>query len=450
MTSPSLHVIAVALPDHIRPGEDLAAITCTALQDITWSDGSSGLRDGDIVVITSKVVSKAEGQVVKADNRESVIAEQTQRVVAIKRTPRGVTSIVQTHHGLVMAAAGVDASNTEAGTVLILPADPDASAREIRRRLTGEAGATIAVVITDTMGRPWRLGLTDVAIGVAGLAPMDDHTGRNDAYGRPLEMTTIAIADEVASAADLVKGKSRGMPVAVVRGLGEYVTDDDGPGAASIIRPLDEDLFTLGTDEAMSEGARTAAFRRRTIREFTDESVPDDIILTAIDAAVSAPAPHHSEPWRFISLHEGELRTRLLDAMRDRWIVDLSSIDKYDEASIARRIKRGDILRRAPLIVIPFVDLADAAHDYPDTDRAGYERDLFMAAGGAAVQNFMVSVAAHGWASAWISSTMFCPEVVHESLDVPSAWQPLGAIAIGRAAADPPPRTARDARRYLR
>lgn len=450
MTAPSLQVVAVALPDHIRPGDDLAAMTSAAVRAIAWGDGSHGLRNGDIVVITSKVVSKAEGQVVKADDRESVIAAQTQRVVAIKRTPRGVTSIVQTHHGLVMAAAGVDASNTEAGTVLVLPDDPDASARELRSRITAEAGARIAVVITDTMGRPWRLGLTDVAIGVAGLAPMDDHTGLEDAYGRPLEMTTIAIADEVAGAADLVKGKSRGMPVAVVRGLGEYVTEDDGPGAVSIIRPLDEDLFTLGTDEAITEGARSAAFRRRTIREFTDETVPDDIVLAAIDAAVSAPAPHHSEPWRFISLREGELRTRLLDAMREQWIHDLSSIDAYDEESIARRIKRGDILRRAPLVVVPFVDLADAAHDYPDTKRAGYERDLFIVAGGAAVQNFMVSLAAHGWASAWISSTMFCPEVVQASLDIETSWQPLGAIAIGRPATDPPPRTARDASRYLR
>ena len=143
-------------------------------------------------------------------------------------------------------------------------------------------------------------------------------------------------------------------------------------------------------------------------------------------------------------------RGALLDAMRERWMSDLSGIDGYDDESIARRIRRGDLLRTAPLIVIPFIDLADAAHEYPDQQRAGFERDLFIAAGGASVQNFMIALAASGWGSAWISSTMFCPDVVRAILDIPASWQPLGAIAVGRPAGEASSRAQRQARDYLR
>ena len=239
----------------VAAGDDLAALVGDALA----ADEDSGHRlvDGDVVVVTSKVVSKAEGRAVAADDREQAITDETVRVVATRVHEHGVTRIVENRLGLVMAAAGVDASNTPGGTVLLLPLDPDASARGLRSALQARFGVRLGVLVTDTAGRAWREGLTDVTIGAAGVRVLDDLRGTVDTFGRPLEMTVAAVADEVASAAELVKGKASGRPVAVVRGVDHLVTDEDGPGARPLVRAPEKDMFRLGTAEAFEAGRRS-------------------------------------------------------------------------------------------------------------------------------------------------------------------------------------------------
>ncbi|WP_327367781.1 coenzyme F420-0:L-glutamate ligase [Streptomyces sp. NBC_01217] len=429
--APSYRVWALPGMPEVRAGDDLAKLIAAT---------EPGLADGDVLLVTSKIVSKAEGRIVEATDREAAIDAETVRVVA----RRGMLRIVENRQGLVMAAAGVDASNTPAGTVLLLPEDPDASARAIRDGLRDTLGVEVGVVVTDTFGRPWRNGLTDVAIGAAGVLVLDDLRGGRDAYGNPLSATVVATADELASAGDLVKGKASGLPVAVVRGLGHVVDPADSAGGArAMVRVAADDMFRLGTSEAVRE----AVTQRRTVREFTDDPVDPGAVRRAVAAAVTAPAPHHTTPWRFVLLESEESRTRLLDAMRDAWIADLRR-DGRSEESIAKRVRRGDVLRRAPYLVVPCL-VMDGAHTYGDERRDTAEREMFVVAAGAGIQNFLVALAGEQLASAWVSSTMFCRAVVREVLELPGAWDPLGAVAVGRAAVAPVARVGRDAEGFV-
>lgn len=251
--APGIELLAVRGMPELRPGDDLAAeiIRCAP-----W------LADGDILVVTSKVVSKVEGRLISTSGdpaereaaRQQAIADETVRVIA----RRGPLRIAETRHGLVMAAAGVDASNLAGGEIALLPLDPDGSARRLRDTLAERAGLRVAVIISDSMGRPWRHGITDVAIGVAGLSAVRDQRGQRDRHGNLLEVTEVAVADELAAAADLVKGKLSDIPVAVVRGLASSDYPDDGRGSASLIRRAADDLFRMGTAEALALGRAQA------------------------------------------------------------------------------------------------------------------------------------------------------------------------------------------------
>jgi coenzyme F420-0:L-glutamate ligase / coenzyme F420-1:gamma-L-glutamate ligase len=422
---PPVTVMPVTGLPEITAGADLAELIAAAAPE---------LADGDILVITSKIVSKAEGRISRADREDAIDAEAV-RIVA----RRGPTRIAETRHGLVLAAAGVDNSNTPPGTVVLLPEDPDSSARRLRKAIGGRRGRRVGVIITDTMGRPWRVGQTDTAIGAAGIMPLRDHRGQADTFGQPLEVTVAAVADEIAAAADLVKGKTRQVPVAIVRGLDVLVTAADGPGAAALIRPAAEDMFRLGAADVLAE--------RRTVREFTAEPVDPGAVRRAIAAVLNAQAPHHSEPWRFAVLASAAARAALLDDMLAAWKADLRG-DGFAPEQIARRVRRGEPLRRAPLLIVPCL-VADAAHRYPDERRNAAERAMFVAAMGAAVQNLLVALAVEGLGSCWVSSTLFCQPVTRESLGLPPDWEPMGAIGVGHPAARPGPRPDRDPSRFM-
>lgn len=238
-------MITLHAPDgigEITPGTDLAAV----IADACTGGDLGGLRDGDILVVTSKVISKLEGRTFPAEEKVALRRRESTRTVARKFG----TAIVATHHGLVQAAAGIDASNVASGVILALPVDPDASAARLLVQLRELTGARLGVIISDTAGRAWRLGQTDHAIGCAGVRPLLSYAGSVDAYGNELRVTLTAIADEVAAASDLVKTKLAGRPVAVVRGLAEHVVDAGDP-ARAIARPVDEDLFSHGAREAV-------------------------------------------------------------------------------------------------------------------------------------------------------------------------------------------------------
>ena len=245
MSRPGVDRLEAWAPDgvpEVRAGDDLAALVLAAL------DGGAALADGDVVSVTSKIVSKAEGRT-RVGDRDAAVEEETVRLVA----RRGATRIVRHRLGLTMAAAGVDASNVAEGSIVLLPLDPDASARALRRAILDRTGVNVGVIVTDTAGRAWREGQTDLAIGAAGLVVAEDFAGRTDAYGNPLHVTLPAVADELAGAAELVQGKLSGRPIAVLRGRADLVLPpgEDGPGAASLVRPDGGDLFGWGAREAV-------------------------------------------------------------------------------------------------------------------------------------------------------------------------------------------------------
>jgi coenzyme F420-0:L-glutamate ligase/coenzyme F420-1:gamma-L-glutamate ligase len=268
----------------------------------------------------------------------------------------------------------------------------------------------------------------DFALGAAGGVSREDFRGQTDEYGNDLGVTVVAVADELASATELVRSKLAGVPVAVVRGLDRFVTAEDGPGVAALIRPSDEDRFRLGTPEAMRE----AVFARRDIAAFTEEPVDPAVVEHAVAAALSAPSPHASTPWRFAVVQDRSRRIRVFDAMLEASAADLRA-DGLDETEIASVTARDSALRRAPYLVIPCL-VTDEAATFHDARRARAETMSFTLAMGAGIENFLVALAAEGIGSRWSCGPLFCPDVVRAELDLPDDWEPMGAIAVGLAA----------------
>lgn len=278
-TQPPATRLEIFAPDgvpEVVAGDDLVALALAA----------AALADGDVLVVTSKIVSKAEGRL-RRGSRDEALAGETVRVVA----RRGETAIVRNRLGLTMAAAGIDNSNVPLGQIVLLPEDPDGSARTIREGIHEHGGVNIAVVVSDTAGRAWREGQTDIAIGAAGLVVAEDFAGRTDTHGNELAVTLPAVADELAGAAELATGKLGGRPFSVVRGRADLVlpAGEHGPGAASLVRPDGADLFGYGAREAVLRALRARDDDRRPF----GAPAPATELATAIREIVGL-APSHT------------------------------------------------------------------------------------------------------------------------------------------------------------
>jgi len=401
-------VSVVGLPGlpEVRAGDDLARLLLDGIEA-----AGERLRDGDVVAVTSKVVAKAEGCLVPlpADPaarervRRELVAAETVRVVA----RRGSLVIAETRHGLVGANALIDASNAGGDALVPLPADPDASAARLRAALAAATGADVAVVVTDTLGRPWRLGQTDVAVGLAGMGALADYRGRRDGDGRVLEVTEMAVPDEVAAAADLVKGKLARVPAALLRG----VARPPGDGTArQLVRPAAEDLFRgAGAPEellAFLEGAAEPAAMR-----------PDPVDPAVVERAVEAAAVWAPQPAGVVRVGSA--------AARERWL----AVDDRPAGD------RAAVVALAPVLLVPCL----VGDDAPGGDAGAWLE------AGAFVHALALALRAQGLAAAWLPAEPSLRRAAASALDLPGGWLPLGALVAGypRAAAAPPPPAAK-------
>ncbi|MDP9119163.1 MAG: coenzyme F420-0:L-glutamate ligase, partial [Actinomycetota bacterium] len=363
------------LPE-VEPGDDLAALLEPSLV-------ANAASDGDVVAVTQKIVSKAEGRMVPGEDRGAWVERETVDVVA----RRGDLVITRTRHGFVCANAGVDASNVREGFLTLLPEDPDASAERLQKELSARLGLSrLGVVITDTFGRPWREGVVDVAIGCAGLPPLVDLRGTGDDHGKELETTVVALADAVAAASGLVMTKTARVPAALVRGLGA-ATGDAPPGPASaLVRRPEDDLFRESALIAVSAAEQSVAFG--------PGEVSREIVEDAVGAACAVPL---IGAWSFVALDSPAARRRVLAA---------AGAD--------------DVLRAAPILILPCVRVS-----------AETSEETIMLSGGATIRTLVVALHAQriGWS--WDPRGPFDAEGARAALALGEGWRPLGIVAVG-------------------
>jgi coenzyme F420-0:L-glutamate ligase/coenzyme F420-1:gamma-L-glutamate ligase len=373
------------LPE-VEPGDDLAALLEPPL-------AACGARDGDVVAVTQKVVSKAEGRIVPGKDRAAWVERESVAVVA----RRGDLLITRTRHGLVCANAGVDASNVREGFLTLLPEDPDASAERLQKELSTRLGlARLGVVITDTFGRPWREGVVDVAIGCAGLSPLIDLRGTADDHGSVLETTVVAFADAVAAASGLVMTKTARVPAALVRGLDDaFGAAPPGP-ARALVRSLGEDLFRESALVAVSAARPSDSFG------------PGDVARELVEEAVRAADASSSADSSFVVLDSAAARRRLLAVVIDA----------------------DDALRSAPVLIVPCVRVSAGAPE------AGALEEGVLLAGGATIRSLVLALHAQGVAWSWRVDRHVDPDGTRAALTLDAGWRPLGIVAVG-----PPPDT---------
>jgi coenzyme F420-0:L-glutamate ligase / coenzyme F420-1:gamma-L-glutamate ligase len=422
----------------IKPGDDLAGIILAAL-----AASNETLRDGDVLVIAQKIVSKAQNRFVRLDTVEpSPEAERLARDVnkdarLVELILRESTEVVRHRRdvlivahrlGLVMANAGIDQSNVEHSahddTALLLPEDPDATCAQLCEMLRVRTGAEVAVIINDSHGRAFRNGTVGVAIGASGLPALADLRGAPDLYGRRLQSTEVALADEIASAASLLMGQaSEGLPIVLARGI----ANAQGEGvAADLVRPKKIDLFRAAPGPSVPE----VLDRRRSIRRYTQAPVPDDIIKQLLEAAISAPSAHNRQPWRFAVLKNAAVKERLARTMGDRLRDDRSrdgDATALIEQDVARSIAR---ITGAPVGIVVCLTMEEM-DTYPDARRAAAEHQMAVQGTAMAMQNLLLAAHAAGLGASVMCAPLFCPDVVRAALALPPQWEPQSLITFG-------------------
>ncbi len=364
------------LPE-VEPGDDLASLLEPPLR-------RHGASEGDVVAITQKVVSKAEGRIVPGVDRASWVARESVAVVA----RRGDLLITRTKHGLVCANAGVDSSNVAPGFLTLLPEDPDASAERLQKELVARLGlARLGVVVTDTFGRPWRDGVVDVAIGCAGMPAVLDLRGTGDDPGRVLETTVVALADAVAAASGLVMTKTARVPAALVRGVVQAFGDAPPGAARDLVRAPADDLFRKSVAEAITSARPSSVFGSGDVRRALLE-----------DAIAAASPPLGAAVCSFVALDSTTARRRLLAAVEDP----------------------DDALRTAPVLIVPSVSAAP-----------GTSEQATLLTAGAAIRSLVVALHAQYLAWSWDPGRALDPDRVRAALTLDPDRRPIGVVAAG-------------------
>jgi coenzyme F420-0:L-glutamate ligase / coenzyme F420-1:gamma-L-glutamate ligase len=431
-------LVALANVPLVKPGDDLASLTIKAL-----ARSGETLRAGDVLVFAQKIVSKAQGRIVRLDDVvpsaralqlateadkdprlvELILSESTEVV----RHRRDV--LVMAHRlGFVMANAGIDFSNVQQGadddTALLLPVDPDGTCAVLRETLLQRTGVDVGIIINDSHGRAFRNGTVGVAIGACGLPAVADLRGNADLFGRPLRSSQVALADELASAASLLMGQAEeGRPIVLARG----VPGARGEGnAATLVREKALDMFREPPSRDIGEVLR----ERRSIRRYLDRPIPHEVLENLLQAAIYAPSAHNTQPWRFAVLAEQAGKERLARSMGDRLRADRTRDGDRPEAitqDVARSFAR---ITAAPVVVVICLTIEDL-DSYPDARRSTAEHQMAVQGVGMAMQNMQIAATAAGLGAAVMCAPLFCPDTVRAACDLPAAWEPQALITIG-------------------
>lgn len=434
-----VRLIALAGVPLVKAGDDLAHIVVTAL-----AASRETLRDGDVLVLAQKIVSKAQGrsvglrdvepspdaqEIARTANKDPRVVELILRESSeVVRCQRDVL-IVAHRLGFVAANAGIDMSNVEHESgddvVLLLPEDPDATCRELRAALKALTGADVGVVINDSHGRAFRNGTVGVAIGVSGIPALVDCRGQPDLFGRRLRSTDVAFADEIAAAASLLMGQSdEGRPLVIARNIATARRDGS---TAELMRPKHQDLFRQPAGEPLLRG-------RRSIRRYLPQPVPQEVLSRILETATCAPSAHNRQPWRFALVEESATRERLARAMGERLQADrLRDGDAADvvAADVARSFAR---ISAAPALVVVCLSMEDM-DPYPDARRRAAEHQMAAQSTAMAMQTLLLAAHNAGLGASVMCGPLFCPDTVVATLGLPAHWEPQALVTLGYPAA---------------